>query len=94
MVAALSRNVVRHRDAFQRHGGVRVILTWMERWLQTEWPEMEVFLTSVTDHWATAAVVGPNSRHVVAAVCDGIDFSADAFPFMASKLGNIGDVDK
>ena len=81
-------------DHFFMHtttGGAAGVLAWMERWLQTEWPEMEVFLTSVTDHWATAAVVGPKSRDVVAAVCEGIDFSADAFPFMASKTGTIGD---
>ncbi len=74
-------------------GGAAGVLAWMERWLQTEWPEMEVFLTSVTDHWATAAVVGPKSRDVVAAVCEGIDFSAAAFPFMASKTGTIGDIE-
>ena len=83
-------------DHFFMHtttGGAAGVLAWMERWLQTEWPEMEVFLTSVTDHWATAAVVGPKSRAVVSAVCDGIDFSAQAFPFMASKTGTIGDVE-
>ncbi len=83
-------------DHFFMHtttGGAAGVLAWMERWLQTEWPELEVFLTSVTDHWATAAVVGPKSRDVVAAVCEGIDFSADAFPFMASKTGTIGDIE-
>ncbi|RLA32366.1 MAG: sarcosine oxidase subunit alpha, partial [Gammaproteobacteria bacterium] len=50
-------------------------------------------LTSVTDHWATAAVVGPNSRDVVSSVCDSIDFSATAFPFMGSKTGSIGDME-
>jgi sarcosine oxidase subunit alpha len=83
-------------DHFFMHtttGGAAGVLAWMERWLQTEWPQMEVFLTSVTDHWATAAVVGPKSRDVVAAVCAGIDFSASAFPFMASKTGTIGDVE-
>ena len=83
-------------DHFFMHtttGGAAGVLAWMERWLQTEWPEMEVFLTSVTDHWATAAVVGPKSRQVVAAVCEGIDFSAQAFPFMASKTGTIGDIE-
>ncbi len=83
-------------DHFFMHtttGGAAGVLAWMERWLQTEWPEMEVFLTSVTDHWATAAVVGPKSREVVAAVCEGIDFSAQAFPFMASKTGTIGDIE-
>jgi sarcosine oxidase subunit alpha len=83
-------------DHFFMHtttGGAAGVLAWMERWLQTEWPEMEVFLTSVTDHWATAAVVGPKSRDVVAAVCEDIDFGASAFPFMASKTGKIGDVE-
>lgn len=80
-------------DHFYLHtttGGAAGVLSWMERWLQTEWPEMAVFLTSVTDHWATAAVVGPNSRKVVSAICDGIDFSAEAFPFMASRVAKIG----
>ena len=74
-------------------GGAAGVMSWMERWLQTEWPSMEVYLTSVTDHWATAAVAGPNSRKVVSAVCEGIDFDAGAFPFMASRTGKIGDVD-
>ncbi|MFT5392713.1 MAG: sarcosine oxidase subunit alpha, partial [Gammaproteobacteria bacterium] len=65
-------------------GGAARVLAWMERWLQTEWPELKVYLTSVTDHWVTAAVVGPHSRAVVSAVCEGIDFSAQAFPFMSS----------
>ena len=83
-------------DHFFMHtttGGAASVLAWMERWLQTEWPEMEVYLTSVTDHWATAAVVGPNSRKVVSAVCEGIDFGAEKFPFMSTRSGKIGDVD-
>ena len=36
--------------------------TGMEEWLQTEWPELRVWLTSVTEQWATVAVVGPGSR--------------------------------
>ena len=66
-------------------GGAARVLAWMERWLQTEWPQLQVFLTSVTDHWATAAVVGPDSRKVVSQVCDGVDFDAAAFPFMSSR---------
>lgn len=83
-------------DRFLMHtttGGAAGVLAWMERWLQTEWPEMEVYLTSVTDHWATAAVVGPNSRKVVSAVCKDIDFSAARFPFMATREGKIGDLE-
>ena len=73
-------------------GGAAHVLSWMEHWLQTEWPELEVFMTSVTDHWATAAVVGPNSRKVVSAVCEGIDFDAEAFPFMSSREGTVRNI--
>ena len=40
-------------------GGAARVMAWLERWLQTEWPHLKVYLTSVTDHWATAAVAGP-----------------------------------
>lgn len=70
-------------------GGAASVMSWMELWLQTEWPELEVYLTSVTDHWATAAVAGPNSRKVVSAVVEGIDFDKGSFPFMASRQGTL-----
>jgi sarcosine oxidase subunit alpha len=68
-------------------GGAAKVMAWLENWLQTEWPQLKVYLTSVTDHWATAAVVGPRSREVVSRVCPGIDFAPEAFPFMASREG-------
>ncbi len=70
-------------------GGAAHIFSWMERWAQTEWPEMEVFFTSVTDHWATTAVVGPKSRAVLESLCQDIDFSNEAFAFMEFKDGTI-----
>ena len=74
-------------------GGAATVLGWMEHWLQTEWPEMEVYFTSVTDHWVTAAVVGPNSRKVVSKVVQGIEFDRESFPFMASRTGIIKSLD-
>ncbi|GLU31906.1 sarcosine oxidase subunit alpha family protein [Trinickia caryophylli] len=73
-------------------GGAARVLTWLERWLQTEWPDMKVRLTSVTDHWATFAVVGPMSRKVLQKVCRDIDFGNDAFPFMTYREGTVADV--
>ncbi|MCP3690289.1 MAG: sarcosine oxidase subunit alpha, partial [Gammaproteobacteria bacterium] len=35
----------------------------------------------------------PNSRKVVSAVCAGIDFTADNFKFMDSRVGTIGDLE-
>jgi sarcosine oxidase subunit alpha len=68
-------------------GGADRVMAWLERWLQTEWPQLKVYLTSVTDHFATAAVAGPNSRKVLQAVCHDIDFSPESFPFMACREG-------
>ncbi|MGY1712287.1 2Fe-2S iron-sulfur cluster-binding protein [Geodermatophilus sp. SYSU D00758] len=63
-------------------GGAAKILDWMEEWAQTEWPDLRVHCTSVTEQWVTFPVVGPRSRDVVGAVFPGVDVSAEAFPFM------------
>ena len=73
-------------------GGAARVLTWLERWLQTEWPELRVHFTSVTEHYATAAVVGPKSRTVLEAACKDVDFSAAAFPFMSYREGTVAGV--
>ncbi|MDH5345849.1 MAG: 2Fe-2S iron-sulfur cluster-binding protein, partial [Gammaproteobacteria bacterium] len=33
-------------------GGAARVLGWLESWLQTEWPGLEVYLTSLTDHYS------------------------------------------
>ncbi|MFJ3509353.1 sarcosine oxidase subunit alpha family protein [Streptomyces luteogriseus] len=66
-------------------GGAAGVLDWLEEWLQTEWPELDVHCTSVTEQWSTIAVVGPKSREVVARLAPGVDLSAEAFPFMAFR---------
>ncbi|MFD5257408.1 sarcosine oxidase subunit alpha family protein [Streptomyces bobili] len=66
-------------------GGAAGVLDWLEEWLQTEWPELDVHCTSVTEQWATIAVVGPKSREVVAHLAPDVDLSAEAFPFMAFR---------
>ena len=63
-------------------GNAAAVLDHIEEWLQTEWPELRVRATSVTEQWATVAVVGPRSRDVVAALAPGLDVSAAPFPFM------------
>ena len=73
-------------------GGAAHVLAWMERWLQTEWPHLKVYLTSVTDHWSVTSVAGPNSREVISKLCNDIDFSPDAFPFMSFREGIIAGV--
>ncbi|MFI7067989.1 sarcosine oxidase subunit alpha family protein [Kribbella sp. NPDC050124] len=66
-------------------GGAAGVLDWLEEWLQTEWPDLDVVCTSVTEQWTTVAVVGPRSREVVAQVAPYLDVSNDAFPFMTFR---------
>jgi sarcosine oxidase subunit alpha len=63
-------------------GNAAKILDWMEEWLQTEWPHLDVHCTSVTEHWATIPLVGPKSRDVLGSVAPGLDVSNEAFEFM------------
>ncbi|MFD9813445.1 2Fe-2S iron-sulfur cluster-binding protein [Streptomyces sp. NPDC059080] len=66
-------------------GNAAAVLDRLEEWLQTEWPELDVTCTSVTEQWATVAVVGPRSRDVVARLAPGLDTGREAFPFMAVR---------
>jgi len=73
-------------------GNAARILDWMEEWVQTEWPELRVHLTSVTEQWATLPVVGPRSRDVLAAVAPDLDVSNEAFPFMTWRDATVAGV--
>jgi sarcosine oxidase subunit alpha len=63
-------------------GNAAIVLDWMEEWLQTEWPALRVWCTSVTEQWATAALVGPGSRSVLARAAPDLAVDAGSFPFM------------
>lgn len=63
-------------------GGAAAILDWMEEWIQIEWPELRVYLASVTEQWSVFPVVGPRSRDVIGEVFPDVDVSNAAFPFM------------
>jgi sarcosine oxidase subunit alpha len=59
------------------------VMQHMEFYLQTVWPDLDVTLASVTDHWAAMSVAGPHARDTLAPLLDGIDLDNTAFPFMA-----------
>ena len=61
-------------------GGAARVLEWLEFYHQTEWPELEVYMTSVTDHWSTMTISGPGSRTLLAELTDG-DVSAEKLAF-------------
>jgi sarcosine oxidase subunit alpha len=64
-------------------GNAAAVLDWMEEWLQTEWPELRVHCTSVTEQWATVALVGPRSRTVLRSLAPELAVDNADFPFMA-----------
>jgi sarcosine oxidase subunit alpha len=63
-------------------GNAAAVLAWMEEWQQTEWPDLRVRMTSVTEHWATVAVVGPRSRELVGRLAPDADVTAAGFGFL------------
>ena len=66
-------------------GGAANVLDWMEKWLQTEWPELKVYLTSLTEHYSTIAVAGPDSRGLLEKLGCDIPLDKESFPFMSVK---------
>ncbi len=73
-------------------GGAAAVLDWMEEWLQTEWPDLRVHLTSVTDQWSDVAVVGPRSRNVVRTLFPNLALGPESFPFMAIRDAETGGI--
>ncbi|MGW2933228.1 sarcosine oxidase subunit delta family protein [Streptomyces sp. NPDC001156] len=74
-------------------GNAAAVLDWMEEWLQTEWPELRVRCTSVTEQWATVALVGPHSRDVLGSLAPGLAVDNDSFPFMAWRETAVAGID-
>jgi sarcosine oxidase subunit alpha len=70
-------------------GGAAHVLDWLESWLQTEWPKLAVYCTSVTEQWAVAALCGPNARLLLTELCPGLDLSGEAFPHMTWQAGTV-----
>src|ERR671923_392478 len=74
-------------------GNAAAVLEWFEEWLQTEWPELRVHCTSVTEQWATVALVGPRSRQVLGALAPQLSVENDDFPFMAWRETTVAGID-
>ncbi|WP_062231535.1 sarcosine oxidase subunit alpha family protein [Aureimonas sp. N4] len=73
-------------------GGAPRVLNHMEDYLQTEWPHLDVWLTSTTEEWAVIAVQGPDARRVIEPLVDGVDLSKEAMPHMTWREGRIAGV--
>ncbi|WP_423906722.1 sarcosine oxidase subunit alpha family protein [Candidatus Spongiihabitans sp.] len=72
-------------------GGAARVMNWIEEWLQTEWPEMKVYATSVTEQWAVASLNGPNSRKLLGELTE-LSLDSESFPFMSMKEAKVADI--
>ena len=70
-------------------GNAASVLSKLEDWLQTEWPELEVYLTSVTEQYGTISLNGPNSRKLMQKLNSDYDFSKENFSHMSFKNINL-----
>ena len=73
-------------------GGAANVLSKLEDYLQTEWPELDVYLTTVTDQYSTISICGPNSKKILAKIVPDLDLSDNNFPHMSFKNTKIRNV--
>ncbi len=70
-------------------GGSPRVLAHMEDYLQTEFTDLRVWLTSATEQWATIAVQGPRARETIAPLIEGVDLAGDAMPHMTVREARV-----
>ncbi len=73
-------------------GGAARVLGMLEDYLQTEWPDLKVYLTSVTEQWAVASICGPESDKLMAELCEDLDPDPEKFEFMTWRDAHVGEV--
>ena len=74
-------------------GGAARIAAWLEEWRQCEWPDLRVFVTSVTTQWAAIALSGPRSREVLSQFETDIAIDGASLPHMSVREGRFAGVD-
>jgi sarcosine oxidase subunit alpha len=57
----------------------------MQKMHQIEWPELDLTLMRVSDHWASLAIAGPQARELLAALAPDFATDADEFPFASVR---------
>ncbi len=70
-------------------GGAPRVLAHMEDYLQTEFPDLKVWLTSTTEQWAVIALQGPKAREAIAPLIEGVDLSNEAMPHMSVREARV-----
>ncbi len=70
-------------------GGAPRVLAHMEDYLQTEFADLKVWLTSTTEQWAVIAAQGPKARDCIAPLLEGVDLANEALPHMSVREARV-----
>jgi len=70
-------------------GAERVYLSML--WWNAQW-RLQVDISHVTAAYAAVNLAGPKAREVLAKLTDDVDVSAEAFPYMGLREGQVGGV--
>lgn len=62
------------------------MLQWNTRW------RLDVDIANVSSAWAAVNLAGPQSRKVLSKLCDELDLSAEAFPYLACREGKVAGI--
>lgn len=71
-------------------GGVDRVFQSMLKW-NAQWG-LDVDIANATTAWCGVNIAGPDARKVLAKVCDSLDLSADAFPYMAVREAKVAGI--
>ncbi|WP_271270840.1 sarcosine oxidase subunit alpha family protein [Aliamphritea hakodatensis] len=72
-------------------GGAARVYQLLEDYRQTEWPELDVYLTSVTEQWSVISLSGPRAEAILQPLT-GQPVNAAAFPEMSWQAMDIAGV--
>jgi sarcosine oxidase subunit alpha len=72
--------------------GAAEVMDWLEEWLRTEWTELRVHATSVTEQWAVVALAGPRSRELLQSLAPGMDLLPSSFPYLSMREGMVAGI--
>jgi sarcosine oxidase, subunit alpha len=60
-------------------------------WWNAQW-RLDVDVANVTAAYAGVNIAGPRSREVLKRVCEGVDLSAQAFPYMGAAMAEVAGI--
>ena len=73
--------------------GAAAVWEHLESCLQTMHTDWRVHITPVTTAYASINIAGPKARQLLDRLVEGVDLSAEAFPYMRVRTGRVAGVD-